>query len=395
MTLSSGVGFTSDCLGEDLPTAMLEAVAAHPRLAASQYRARALTQRAQSYGLPKPTVSAGINNLPISSFSFDEFLPTNKALGVSQAIPNPWRRKASRSIDQEAADLVLLEKMLLQRRLAAQLTGLLADRQRLTEQQKVAQEQLSLYRQMEDLVSSGLTSGETRYYRFSQVDGERTDVARRLNALQQEVAAVDARIGALIGDAARPALTYFDEPVWDREPASLWQTRIAEQAIRVSSLKVAREEEAYKPDFGLSMSYQQREPGLGFQGDDWMSVGVSMSVPVWTGGSIEPRIASLQAEEAAARADLQAIFRDATAHMDDLYSQLRAARRDLILLEEKDTVLRDQEQSAQRDYEAGTGDFEQVLEASLARLNIDNQLAQVRSQIIQIKALLTAEQVIQ
>lgn len=70
---------------EDLETRLAD----HPSLTALTYAADAHRERSlAATALPDPVVSVGINNFPVFDPSFTAFLPTNKAVGISQAFPS-------------------------------------------------------------------------------------------------------------------------------------------------------------------------------------------------------------------------------------------------------------------------------------------------------------------
>ena len=87
----------------------------HPALLALQSEKQAVLERSQTtLALPDPMVSLGINNLSISSPSFDEFLPTNKAIGIRQEFPNFKGRSAK--ADQALAQSKTIDFMIVAKR---------------------------------------------------------------------------------------------------------------------------------------------------------------------------------------------------------------------------------------------------------------------------------------
>lgn len=62
----------------------------HPQVMSILAQSEATRAQAQGeLGLPDPTFSIGVDNVPISDPAFDRFLPTSKVIGFNQKIPNP------------------------------------------------------------------------------------------------------------------------------------------------------------------------------------------------------------------------------------------------------------------------------------------------------------------
>jgi len=67
----------------------------HPTLQQLKLRSTAMQAFAKAdSALPDPIISLGLNNVPINTFAFDDFLPTHKSIGIQQSIPNGGIRRA-------------------------------------------------------------------------------------------------------------------------------------------------------------------------------------------------------------------------------------------------------------------------------------------------------------
>ena len=99
-----------------LNTAVTEALAANPGLAAIEARARALAEIPdQAEALPDPRLSVNIVNLPLDSFSFTQERMTQFQVGITQALPYPGKlalRSQVASQEAKAAESDLEEKQL-------------------------------------------------------------------------------------------------------------------------------------------------------------------------------------------------------------------------------------------------------------------------------------------
>ena len=62
-----------------------------------------------SLGLPDPQVAIGINNLPVASPAFNEYLPTSKSITLKQMFPSLTGRKARAKLLKERSGLIELK----------------------------------------------------------------------------------------------------------------------------------------------------------------------------------------------------------------------------------------------------------------------------------------------
>ena len=148
----------------------------------------AARERAQAAtGLPDPVVSLGINNFPIFDPSFDTFLPTNKAIGIRQQIPN-WAGREPRSAEalrravqnDAATDMRFAE-------LRAALQIALIEKRRIEAQRILAEERDAKYAELEEIVQTEIDSGRPVVFRLAEIDVERAEVARTLAELEGQL----------------------------------------------------------------------------------------------------------------------------------------------------------------------------------------------------------------
>ena len=137
-------------------------------------------------GLPDPNLILGVDNLPVDDPAFDRFLPTSKIIGFKQQIPSYSLRKAkSERQEKMSAKQQLIANYTMQR-LEAMLTSMLASLDKVKKQEAYAQKQLKHYKELEEYFKGRLESGSGVYWRFSEVDVERSLVERTLNDLKAE-----------------------------------------------------------------------------------------------------------------------------------------------------------------------------------------------------------------
>ena len=363
-------------------------LAEHPSLAALRAEAAAredlsVAERA----LPDPVISLGVGSIPVRNPGFEREPDANKAIGVAQSIPNPGVRRARSARERSEAAAASAQLSYRFALLKAELISALAEKRRIKEQVALTQTQLQKYSQIQEILRGDIEAGRPVYYRLSQVDVERADVESAIIGLQTSLAQTDAALMELVGetpDTAPPAITLTP---WDGGALALQATRIADAGVDIAKAGVREGKAAFGPNFGVNFTYQQREDGITdsgapFIGDDWFMAGVSISVPLWAPKSQSPRLRAARARQAGAELSYQAVYREIRERLMSLMAEHGAAERNIVVLDQKAKALDETIAALRRNYEAGNGDYVQVLDAEVGRLTLLSQIAAERANAI-------------
>lgn len=367
----------------------LEAV----RLESEAYHAAALAATAW----PDPVVSAGINHLPLSDLSFRTFMPTNKALSASQQIPSRSVRAArSAQAQRSASRNEALEDMRFARMRSDLLIALL-DRRRIAEEQALLRRQDALCAELGQIAEGEIAAGRPALFRLAGIDLQRAEIARSLAGLQAEEADAEARLADLVGGAGAVVLPLFAPISWPGSPDTFHAVRVAEAEIAVAEAGVEKARAAWKPDWELSVSWQQRDSGgteARFPGDDWVSAAVAFSVPLWASRSQAPALRAARAQRESAVSRRAAAARGAAARYSALNAKRRAAEAAIEALNAKITAVREQVAAQRTKYESGTGDYSPIIDGKLAelilRVRIAREQARRDSAVARLNSMLAA-----
>ena len=351
----------------------------HPALAAMRLQSAALRETAlAAVAWPDPVVSLGINNLPLLDLSFGRFLPTNKAIGVSQQIPNRAEREAKsnqagfRAAQNDAAAAQQLA------RLRAELIVALIDKRRINRQDGLLRQQQALYGELADIVASEISAGRPALFRLAEVDLKRAEAERSLAELEGEKLAADARLVELVGEPGNADPPPLEPLAWGGDENDFHAVRVARAEIEMADSLVAGAQAAWSPDWGLRLSYQQRDRGGGptpFRGDDWVSAAVTFTVPFWGRRSQAPALRAARAQREAARSRVAAAARAAIARYAALDAESRAAGEAAAALERQIAAIEEQLPALRTNYESGIGDYSPVIDAQLADLILRARVA--------------------
>lgn len=291
--------------------------------------------------LPDPRLAFGLDGFPVSGpfagrFGEDDF--TALRIGIEQDLPSRARRRAERSLAESAVGVAVSDKAVALRevRIAAGLAWI--DLYYAERKLAALDDVLATLEPLWDAVPSGVASGADR-------------PATALEVVRLK-AALDDRRSALVaqGQAARAVLTRW---TGDPEPGieGLPPSEAPEQMTLRAGLDDLPELRAYgardrqaqaeldlaragsRPDWSLEASYQRRDPRFG----DMLSVGASVSLPLFQRDRQQPLIAARSAdavrvgvERESKRRQLQADLEgDLAQHATDHAQWMRA--RDILL----------------------------------------------------------------
>ncbi len=357
----------------------------HPTLQHLKLRSAAMQafSKADS-ALPDPVISLGLNNVPIKTFAFDDFLPTHKSIGIQQSIPNSGIRRARlQKARTKSASLDLAFEYELSLLRASLIIGLI-DQVNLAQEISLARQRDRKYSELKQVVRNEINAGRAMVFRLARIDIERADVAQEVVNLQAQLSAVKAKINSLIEmetDIHPPTLPLTE---WDGDPLSFHRVRLAMANISIAETRVSEVQAENGPSWGLSLMYQQRQAGTGqtglpFSGDDWFSGQVTFTVPIWASKKQAPALQAAIAEKAAAKMDVSSIAREVEFEWRRFVAERKAADANIVLLEKQLQALDEQIAASLTTYESGTGDYAPIVDGEITRLQFKSKISREKA----------------
>ncbi|MFD1216834.1 TolC family protein [Microbulbifer celer] len=277
-----------------------------------------------------PTLRLGIASLPTDSFAFDDQAMTQKVVGISQKLPRGDSatlagERGAHTAEAGFADAAALD-LALERDVGLAFLTLseqLRVRALLAENRRWMQELVGYNRarlasaqiQSQQLLQSQLALARLDD-RIAEVDGE---INRARGVLSRWVGA--AAWGAV--DASEPA--WRDTRDWLAAQVLPVPLTLVEQhpAVAASNARVAAERanvalarEAYKPQFGVDLSYGQRERTPTSDGSDFASVTISFDLPLFRENRQDRRLAASRARESAGMLQRQNLLQQLHAELN-------------------------------------------------------------------------------
>jgi outer membrane protein TolC len=270
-----------------------EAVKMNPEILSFKKRMEASHAAVPQAGaLDDPMLTVGVDNVPISDPSFDEFLPTSKVLALSQKVPFPGKL----SLKEDVAGGV-----------AATTEALYQDKiTEITREVKIAYFNLSfiieairinernreLLKGLAEIAATKYAVGTGLQQDVLKAQVELSKILDELIVLRQKKETARARINTLLNrlpqsplpDPGDLSMTRFDFTLEALQKTALKSglpLKAMQHVIESNEAAVAFSKKQYYPDFNFALTYKQREEGRSFRGDDWLSAFVTVNIPLY------------------------------------------------------------------------------------------------------------------
>lgn len=359
----------------------------HPKVLAITEKHSALTNQAiGALGLPDPTIFAGVDNVPVSDPSFDQYLPSSKVIGFSQKLPSFGGREAQQDVFNKAAASTKLLADYTRSRLYSLFITRLAELERIELQNKYEKKKRHTLAQLQENYEGKILAGEPIFQKNFLTEIEFADIDQRINTLNYEKEFVEADLIQLVGEVPDIAQLNPDAKEWDGDLNRLYPVQLAALDIKTEQAKVELADSEYLPDFGITGAYKIREDGEDdmFEGDDWFSLQFSITVPLWASKNQLPKLEAAKNRKKSAEYSYRDALRKWKMETARLESNLNTALRNIEILSKKNSSLKKKIDAMERTYSSGQTGLEPVLQAELSRLSLMSQIAMEKEKHIRL-----------
>ena len=380
------------------------ALADNPSLESMRERIRMKENAAIKAGaLDDPKLRLAILNLPTQSWDFREEDMTGKEIGLSQMFPWPGMRKTREEMvlrEKEEAEFVLEEmRSMLRSEIKmtyAELASVRIQIDAIRRSQDVLKDIVGVTEEIyavgkgsqPDVLRGQLEYGRMREMRIGLENREHV-LSVRLNTL-----------AAFPADRPIPPLEDLPEiaiPYGQADLVGIYEAeRPARKALQArghrgdSSIRMANL--AGRPEFEVSVSYMQRDAMPdGTKRSDMVSSMVTMTLPIWRNGKIDPGIREMEAEKRMAGRDLANLDLETSNSIGRSLTTMKSRRESAVLY--RTTLIPQSEQSFQataESYRVGKTDFPMLMDSVMAILSFRREYAAMVGDLHMEKARLEA-----
>jgi outer membrane protein TolC len=373
----------------------------------NDYTLRAINARSESMSelsvatgkLPDPQLKLGFANLPTDTFNFSQEPMTQAVIGVRQMFP----RGQTRSLNSARINESVAGKNAEAEDRKQQI--LLAVREEYTriylhqERERILRQSLVVFADLAEITRDYYASGRAHQQDVVQAQLELSRVQERLAGIKQQEDQARARLAERIGENAYRKLDAQWPQIDQPEPAQriiagladhprlrTWEHEIAKSR---TSEEIARQ--AYKPGFAVDLAYGGRggQNPDGTNRSDFLSVFVTMDIPLFTNNRQDRVLASSIADTSATQYTRDNIYRAMKARVEEHSATLLHERERLGLYE--DMLLPQAEFNAEtafEDYQDAVDDLTTLMRARIGEYELKLSYAALRADEIITRARL-------
>ena len=373
-------------------------------LKGSEFNEKALLAESVVAGeLPDPKLSVGLENLATDTLEFDQEPMTQFKVGIAQTFPRGDTRKLMRKQKQQQSAAYPFLREDHKAALALKISLLWLDGFLAQNSVALIEQNRRLFDQLVDITYANYTttSGSTRQQDVIRAELELTRLNDRLTALWQRR---DAARQAL-REWLSPELTGRDFPAvlpdtFSTTLADLWSENLAtlslsidpmadkrqalrqliqrhprlqsiDQKIRAEDTGVDLVRQQYKPEWGINAGYAYRDDDpLGRDRADFMSLGITVDLPLFTANRQDQRVLAAIHRRAAFQTEHDMVFREILAAYEKAQVELqRLEERERLYQDYLLPQMHDQADATLAAYTSDGGDFAEVMRAHIAELN--------------------------
>jgi len=419
VTLALSVVFSANAMEKpqspakmlDLRMAVRTAVLNDPWLAGNRHSEDALLSQSVAAGeLPDPKMSIGMANLPTDSLNFGQEAMTQAQIGISQMFP------AGDTLDIKKRQLELESSQYPYQRedrrakIAVTVGKLWLDAYKAQESIVIIEKNRILFDQLTDVAESSYSTalGKSRQQDVIRAQLELTRLDDRLTILRQRQEMFQERLSEWLNGYFMDKYSYdqqdikqietsqfslvreipdinlinlqFFGPTGPTNPETLFEKlsghpslQSLEQKIRASEAGIDLAQQKYKPEWGVNAGYGYRaSDAMGNGRSDLFSVGVTLSIPLFTGNRQDKEVQSARSRTSAVKTEKWQLLRK-------LMASFETAKAELLRLNERqklyDTLLlpqmHEQAEASLTAYTNDDGDFAEVMRARIAEMDAE------------------------
>ncbi|TCO74514.1 TolC family protein [Chromatocurvus halotolerans] len=353
----------------------LARAAQEPALASHSARADALAHAAVADAqLPDPRFTSGLANVPVDSPALDGADMTQITLGLSQEFPAGdtlalrGQQRDAQSREQRALRQARERDIILSTR-EAWLNVFYHGRVR-----AVLEDSIRAVVELLDSLSARFATGSLHAQDMLRTELELDLLRDQLTAHQQRAENFRARLGRRIGADAYAAMPESLPEFTDLPEAGVLQERLTnhplvqalDARIDASRSGVALAEASYRPAFSLQAGY-----GIRTELSDFASIGVGVSMPLFTDKRQDRRRLAALRNESAEQLDRHALLLDLNEQLQREASDWEHLSRRMALYQRVvEERARQTAEASVSTYASGQTDFAELIRAQLAQLDV-------------------------
>ncbi len=380
-----------------------------PWLAGNRHSQNAVEAMSVAAGtLPDPQVSLGLANEPIDTFDFNQEPMTQAKVGVTQMFPRGNSLAIKRRQLETESRKFPFQRQDRKAKVVVMVGKLWLDAYNIQESISLIEKDRPLFEQLTDVVEAGYSAafGKSRQQDFIRAQLEVTRLDDRLTMLRQKQEMLMEKLSQWVSDSFRQE--YSDNPAsgtalaWSKlelarplpdikmlrkslyltkeniKPQRLFEYfsdhpafKALDKEIEASEVAVDLARQSYKPAWGVNASYGYRgSDQTGKDRADFVSVGVSFDLPIFTANRQDKEVQSSLSQSEAVKTKKWLLAREMIAGFEKNRAQLiRLNERQHLYNSQLLPQIHEQAEASLTAYTNDESDFAEVVRSRIAELN--------------------------
>lgn len=347
-------------------------------------RASAQEDRAVSDSqLPDPMLRTALANVPTDTFAFGQEPMTQVQVGLRQEIPRGSTLRLNREKREGAAEIERMRREAAVRNVELAVRLAWFDKFYAANAQFIVNESRAAVSDLIDALSASFAQGKLTSQDVLRAELELTLLDDRLAELQQREATAEAELARYVGaNASRPLpgrLPELSPPGTIEEIENRLVrhpiVRTNDAVIDVEEADIELAKQTYKPAWAIEGGYGARGAGR----PDFASVGVSLTIPLFTGKRQDRALSAARKDRSAAELDRATTLLDLRRDLIRTYANWTQLERRIDLYE--DAVIKRASETADASiaaYGGGRADFPELIRSQLAELEAELKRLELR-----------------
>ncbi|WP_299004338.1 TolC family protein [uncultured Shewanella sp.] len=398
-----------------------------PWITGNLHQQQAIVSKSKFAGtLPDPTISLNMANLPVNSFDLGQEAMTQLKMGISQSFSRGDTlslKERQLAIQSEAYPFLREDR---RAKVAVAVGSLWLDIYQIEQSIRLIHENHALFEQLVDITQASYSSaiGRTAQKDIIRAQLELTRLNERVDTLKQQEYRLKGQLAQWLSDLSNPeeARLLSNHAVQGKGPNIEIGNRLpniklhhselfisgktvssetlmpflalhpsimaVDKKISATKTGIAIANQKYKPQWGVNASYGYRaDDSAGESRSDFMSVGVSFDLPIFTANRQDQEVKAAVSDTEAAKTDKMLLLKDLLGiYMSDTGRLYSVDQRLNLYTDKLLPQVNDEAEASLTAYTNDEGDFSDVVRARISVLNaeIDKLTLDVEQQKIRL-----------
>lgn len=356
----------------------------HPDIESFNYKIMAAKNNAiKSSNLPDPKLTIGLNNLPVSSFSFNEEMMTSKSIGIQQNFPFPGKLDLLKRVKNKNVSIINYQKKYFEEDVRKQVSDLFNEYDFLTKKRELIKENRSLNNNLLDVIETKYSVNKAQQkdifklqLRINEIDEILIDLSIKIENIISTLSILSANhiTGLLISDEINKVFVLDKKNLKQIIFSDNSRIKSFEELKNKAELSYQLSKYTYYPSFSVAVTYAQRGElkASGQNLNDFFSFKIGLSLPLNYGNKKDAEIDEASAIKSIAESKLGKELQDLEIKLNNIVDSYNSAKQKQNIVSNISLIQANESYSSTlTSYMVGKSDIESLINSLETILNLN------------------------